>query len=469
MSSLSPTRTVRLPTRSLIAYSLMTLPLASAGLPIALYLAPVYTDRVGLDLAGVGLTLMAARVVNIAVDMLVGWMSDRDGVAGLRRKPWIALGTPLMMLATWRLFMPPAAADLTYLFVWALAFYVGWSLITVPYGAWGAELSDDYHERSRIVGYREGMTVVGLLMAVTAPVLVSGGLRGDRIAAMAADVQAFTWLTLALLPVTAAILLMGVRERRATPAPSVYRRRSTLLANKPFLVLLAAGVVSALGTGINQTTTLAFYTYRAQLAETADVMIFVFFVAALVGAPFWVWLGARLGKHWALAVAAVWNAVFLAVMPFIPAGDVAAYTGLQLATGLAYAGPLILGASMAADVIDLDWLKGGAQRGALFIAIWGVGQKLSEAVGVGIALPALKALGFSPEHALTADAQNALVLVSVIAPMVLALCSVPLICLYPIDARAQRRISAVIARRTGRNSAAADARPIQQPIQETVG
>jgi len=436
----------------------MTLPLACAGLPIALYLAPIYTDRVGLDLAGVGLALMAARIVNVGVDMLVGWLSDRDGVAGLRRKPWIALGTPVMMLASWKLFMPPAEASLAYLFAWALAFYVGWSLITVPYGAWGAELSDDYHERSRIVGYREGMSVLGLLMAVTAPVLVSGGLRGDRIAAMTADVQAFTWLTLALLPITAAALCLCVRERPAAKA-AVRTRGAALFANKPFLVLLAAGVVSALGTGINQTTTLAFYTYRARLAETADVMIFVFFVAALAGAPFWVWLGARLGKHRALAAAAVWNALFLAVMPFIPAGNVAAYTCLQLATGLAYAGPLILGASMAADVIDLDWLKGGAQRGALFIAVWGVGQKLSEAVGVGIALPALKALGFSPEHALTADAQNALVLVSVIAPMVLALCSVPLIWLYPIDARAQRRISAIIARRTGRDPAVAGANP----------
>lgn len=458
MSSPSLPRPARLPTRSLVAYSLMTLPLACAGLPIALYLAPIYTDRVGLDLAGVGLALMAARIVNVGVDMLVGWLSDRDGVAGLRRKPWIALGTPVMMLASWKLFMPPAEASLAYLFAWALAFYVGWSLITVPYGAWGAELSDDYHERSRIVGYREGMSVLGLLMAVTAPVLVSGGLRGDRIAAMTADVQAFTWLTLALLPITAAALCLCVRERPAAKA-AVRARGAALFSNKPFLVLLAAGVVSALGTGINQTTTLAFYTYRARLAETADVMIFVFFVAALAGAPFWVWLGARLGKHRALAAAAVWNALFLAVMPFIPAGNVAAYTCLQLATGLAYAGPLILGASMAADVIDLDWLKGGAQRGALFIAVWGVGQKLSEAVGVGIALPALKALGFSPEHALTADAQNALVLVSVIAPMVLALCSVPLIWLYPIDARAQRRISAIIARRTGRDPAVAGANP----------
>ncbi len=461
MSSSSPTRSGRLPTRSLIAYSLMTLPLASAGLPIALYLAPIYTDRVGLDLAGVGLALMAARVVNIGVDMLVGWLSDRDGVAGLRRKPWIALGTPVMMLASWRLFMPPGDASLAYLFGWALAFYVGWSLITVPYGAWGAELSDDYHERSRVVGYREGMTVLGLLMAVTAPVLVSSGLRGDRIAAMTADVQAFTWLTLLLLPITAATLLLLVKERATRSAPLARRRHAGLLANGPFLVLLAAGVVSALGTGINQTTTLAFYTYRARLAETADVMIFVFFVAALVGAPFWVWLGARLGKHRALAAAAVWNAIFLAVMPFIPAGNVAAYTCLQLATGLAYAGPLILGASMAADVIDLDWLKGGVQRGALFIAVWGVGQKLSEAIGVGIALPALKALGFSPEHALTAEAQNALLLISVGAPMVLALCSVPLIWLYPIDARAQRRISAVIARRTARNLEAVEASPIK--------
>lgn len=440
----------RLPLGSLIAYSLMTLPLACAGLPIALYLAPLYTDRVRLDLVGVGLALMAARIVNVVVDILVGWLSDRDGVLGFRRKPWIVLGTPVMMLGTWRLFMPPVDATLSYLFVWALVFYVGWSLITVPYGAWGAELSDDYQERSRIVGYREATSVVGLLMAVTAPLFVGSDAPRDRIATMTADVTAFSWLAVALLPVAALTLIWRVGERPAAKAAPGHRRGAKLLANRPFLVLLAAGIVSALGNGINQTTTIAFYTYRARLPEEADVMIFVFFVAALAGAPFWVWLGAKLGKHRALAGAAVWSAVFLALMPFIPPGDVASYTCLQIATGFAYSGPLILGASMAADVIDLDWLKSGTQRGALFIAVWGVGQKLSEAVGVGVALPALKALGFTPEMGASAPAQTALVLIGVIAPMVLALCSVPLIWLYPIDARAQHRIRAIIDRRTAR-------------------
>jgi len=436
----------RLSLSSLVAYSLITLPLACAGLPIALYLAPLYTDRLRLDLVGVGLALMAARIVNVVVDILVGWLSDRGGMLGFRRKPWIAVGTPVMMLGAWQLFMPPDGSTLSYLFTWALVFYVGWSLITVPYGAWGAELSDDYQERSRIVGYRESMSVVGLLLAVTAPLFI-GGDRHDRIAAMTADVTAFTWLTMVLLPITAMTLIWRVGESPAARASAGHRHGAKLLANKPFLVLLAAGVVSALGNGINQTTTIAFYTYRARLPEEADVMIFVFFVSALVGAPFWVWLGAKLGKHRALAVAAVWSALFLALMPFIPPGDVASYTCLQVATGLAYSGPLILGASMAADVIDLDWLKSGSQRGALFIAVWGVGQKLSEAVGVGIALPALKALGFTPEQGTSAPAQTALILVGVVVPMVLALCTIPLIWLYPIDARAQHRIRVIIDRR----------------------
>lgn len=448
----SSSRSERLSLVSLIAYSLITLPLACAGLPIALYLAPLYTDHVRLDLVGVGLALMAARIVNVVVDVLVGWLSDRDGVLGFRRKPWIAMGTPVMMLGAWRLFMPPDDATLSYLFVWALVFYVGWSLITVPYGAWGAEMSEDYHERSRIVGYRESMSVVGLLLAVTAPLFFGADTPLDRVATMKADVTAFTWLTVALLPIAALILIWRVGERPAAQASPGHRHNAALLANKPFLVLLAAGVVSALGNGINQTTTIAFYTYRARLPAEADVMIFVFFVAALVGAPFWVWLGAKLGKHRALAVAAVWNAAFLALMPFIPPGDVVSYTCLQVATGFAYSGPLILGASMAADVIDLDWLKSGSQRGALFIAVWGVGQKLSEAVGVGIALPALKVLGFTPEQAMSAPAQAALVSVGVLAPMVLALCTVPLIWIYPIDARAQHRIRAIINWRTARGA-----------------
>ena len=379
---------VRLHWSTLAAYSGITIPLATAGLPIAIFVAPLYTDYVGVPLTAVGLALFACRLVDLVLDPLVGRLSDRTVSRFGRRKPWIALGIPIMMLSTWHLFNPVPGTGAVLLFVWMSLFYLGWTLIVIPYGAWGAELSTDYHERSRIAGGRELASVVGLLLAVTIPVLVGSSAKreGAQLEAgvIATDTAAMGAATIIALPLFAALLLGLVREPKTRPATPLPARRMlrVMMNNKPFLILLGASVVAGVGVGINQTTVIHFYTHRANLPELADVMIFIFFFAALLGVPFWVWLGRLVPKHKAMAASALWGLGFLIWLPFIPPGHETGFMILQFASGLAYAGPLILGASMAADVIDLDWLKSGAQRAAVFIAAWGIGRKMTEAVGL---------------------------------------------------------------------------------------
>lgn len=193
---------------------------------------------------------------------------------------------------------------------------------------------------------------------------------------------------------------------------------------------------------MNQTTVVHYYRYRAGLGDQADVMIFYFFLAAVAGAFFWVRVGKRLPKHHVVAASSFISLVASLAILAVPAGDVTGFTIIQLATGFAYAGPLILGASMAADVIDLDWLRSGMQRGAMFIAFWGIGKKLAEALGVGVGLPLMEAMGFSPATAQSDAAQSALVTVNVLLPAVFALVAIPFILAYPITEARQRTIRA---------------------------
>jgi Na+/melibiose symporter-like transporter len=46
----------------LVAYGLVAVPLAIAGLPLAIYVPPFYASDVGVELAMVGVVLMLARV-----------------------------------------------------------------------------------------------------------------------------------------------------------------------------------------------------------------------------------------------------------------------------------------------------------------------------------------------------------------------------------------------------------------------
>ena len=57
--------------------------------------------------------------------------------------------------------------------------YIGTTLVGLPYGAWGAELSPDYHQRARVTAWREQFTLIGLLVAAFIPFLVEQYGEGD--------------------------------------------------------------------------------------------------------------------------------------------------------------------------------------------------------------------------------------------------------------------------------------------------
>jgi Na+/melibiose symporter-like transporter len=451
----------RLGPARLAAYGAFTIPLSVAGLPVAIYVAPIYTDHVGLGLTMVGLAIMATRLLDIVIDPLVGRLSDSTNTRFGRRVPWIIAGVPVMMLGTWKTFMPGPDASALGLFVWLSVFYLGWAMIVVPYAAWGAELSPDYHERSRISGSRELFSVIGLLFAVTFPLFVRPadlGETSDRAmvetAAIVSDMEALGWATMALLPLLSVVLIrwVPVSNSPAQEVPFTRQLFRETFRNHPFMLLLAGTFLAGLASGMNQTTIIHYYRYRAGLGDQADVMIFYFFLAAVAGAFFWVWVGRHFAKHHVIAVSSLISLVASLAILLVPAGDVTGFTLIQLATGFAYAGPLILGASMAADVIDLDWLRSGLQRGAMFIAFWGIGKKLSEAAGVGIGLPLMEGMGFTPQTAHTDAGQWALIMVNVLLPAAFALAAIPFILAYPITERRQRVIRAALDRRFGRQA-----------------
>ncbi len=63
--------------RVLAAYGLMGLPLAVVGLPLTIYVPPLYAQSRGMALASISLVLLVARLADVFVDPMVGWLSDR--------------------------------------------------------------------------------------------------------------------------------------------------------------------------------------------------------------------------------------------------------------------------------------------------------------------------------------------------------------------------------------------------------
>src|SRR5690606_11151762 len=126
-----------------------------------------------------------------------------------RRRVWLAAGTPLLAWAAWELLRPPSDAGPGHLLLWSVLLYLGWTMVSLPYQAWGAALSGDYHERTCLAGWRGGATVAGTLLAAGLPALWTEG-SGPALSAIAAGV-------VVLLPLTVALCLWRVTEPAAPP------------------------------------------------------------------------------------------------------------------------------------------------------------------------------------------------------------------------------------------------------------
>src|SRR5690606_1393932 len=118
-----------------------------------------------------------------------------------------------------------------------------WTMFTIPHLSWGAELSDDYHERSRIHGYREAAEIIGVPLVLAAPAAIErmGGpeMEANRVAAMGLFI-------ILLLPIATLFSVWLVKERPVTSQPRLGLRVAlkTIARNRPLRTLVAADAIS---------------------------------------------------------------------------------------------------------------------------------------------------------------------------------------------------------------------------------
>lgn len=377
----------------LFFYALPALPLAFLTTPVYIFLPAYYGETLGIGLGTVGVILLLARLWDMVSDLAIGIASDRSKSTFGRRHLFVATGLPLTMLSAWFLLVPQTSVGALYLLFWSCLLYLGWTMMILPLNALGAELSKDYHERTRISGWREAFTVCGVLVCLFLIALL--GFTHAEQARSALYTLAIT--TLILLPVTTILFLVFV-PRIKTLSSSMPTRRNLkiLLMNKPFCILVSAYLLNGLANGLPATLFLLFVTHVLGLPNLAGPILFIYFLCGVISVPFWSLCSRYFGKNKSWSTAMVLSCIFFALVPFIGEGDQILFITMSVLTGLCLGADLALPSSMQADVIDIDRAYSGEDRAGLFFALWGMATKLALALAAGLALPAIEWLGFTP-------------------------------------------------------------------------
>lgn len=432
----------------LAAFSSIAVPIYAAQMPLSVYLPALYAQHYGLSLSVIGMIFLAERLWGAAADPLIGAFSDRTGSRFGRRRPWIAAGGLIFGLSSLFLFFPPDAVSPLYLGLTLFAFYLGWSMIQIPFYAWSGEISGRYHERTRIQTYQTVAGSSSLLLVLILPTIADQLRPGDAPLKLAA----MGWVILLTLVAGLFLTLKSFPEA----APAIAGRRAQpplgtgllLALREPLLLrVLASDFAVTFGQLVRSALFVFFVTSYMGLPQWASGLFLLQFVFGVAAGPIWMRIGLQLGKHRAAVAGEVVQVVINLGLLLVTPQNFALLLSLTVAQGLAQGSGNLMLRSMVADIADKHRLDTGEDRAALFFSVFSLATKAAMAAAVGIALPLVAWLGFDPQRANDPAALNGLLLIFALGPAIGHAVSALLIHGFPLDEKAHSEIRRSLAQR----------------------
>jgi GPH family glycoside/pentoside/hexuronide:cation symporter len=394
------------------------------------------TTMLGIDPALAGFIIFASKIYDLTLDPIMGHISDRTHTRIGRRRPFLLLGAVVSALSLYMLFAVPqfdnqTATILYYIFA-LLVYATGYSIFTVPYLSMPAEMTEDYHERTRIMSFRTLFGTVGLLIGTAvAPVLLSIGSAADGAAAVktaataapeilrpagdaacvmgaaggsrpegTAEGYAFMGLWLgAIVFVSMALCFFGTAKARFTARtesyPSLVQQLKLVMDNRPFVLLACTKILQLTGVTAFALALPFLAQYVLQMSPASLGIFFgIYTLGSLIALPLWLMLSKRIGKKRAYTFATLFFiASDLLLLGGSPERMPLVYTAGFL-VGVAAAGMILFGVSMLPDTMEYDYRRTGEKREGVYAGVWSTVEQSSAAIATLIAGAILSAAGF---------------------------------------------------------------------------
>jgi sugar (glycoside-pentoside-hexuronide) transporter len=415
---------------------------------VNIYLLKFTTDVLLVAPATMGLLFGLSRLWDAVADPIVGFLTDRTRSRHGRRRPWILASALPLGVTFAMLWAPPAALTGQPLLVWLAGalflFYTAIAMLDVAHSALGAELTDAYHDRTRVFGVRRMVFGLGGLGAVAA--LAAFDALPDR-RATGVVVGAVGG---ALAFAVTIWMVLRIRERpefRDRGSDNVLRAFADVWRNPHARVLLVVFLIQQLGV-TSLTTIMPFLSeYVLGTPSWTFAYILVLFAASIVGVPVWIRITPRVSKKGALIAAMAVIGAAISSLWFARAGDVWLVLVVSSLGGFAAAGTDVLFPSIQADAIDWDELQTGERKEGAYFAAWAFASKGAGALASTLVGFALGGVGFVPNAVQTPEAQEGLRLLAALGPAVLYAIGIAIFLRFRLGEREHAEIQRVLARR----------------------
>lgn len=374
----------------------------------SLFLLFFYVQVHGLSASLAGTALFIALCFDAISDPVAGYISDAWRSKWGRRHPFMYAAAIPLAISFYFVFTPPEGLSQWALFAWLTWFTIltrgAMTLYFVPHMALGAELSEDYEERTSIVSYRTAFSIIGSLSVYAAVGWffpesadgVRGQLDNDNYPAFAFTCAVVMWLVIWVSAGGTHKEIPRLRAIENEPKPveflGVFRESRTALTNPNFRIVFFATLSSYVMNGVNVALSLFVFTFFWELtAQDLQLVLMIMPFGVLLGAPFTKYVHRRFDKKPAIVFGMAWWAglqllpVVLRLIGWFPENGASELiyllAGIAFIQGVGISFGTVTVGSMIADILDEQELKTGLRQEGVFFAALSFSAKATSGLG----------------------------------------------------------------------------------------
>lgn len=400
--------------KALLSYGILAMPVAFSGIPLYIHAPDFYATEYGVSLGSLGLVLLFLRFIDAVQDPVIGYYSDKYSKY---RPVIISIGSISLGISFILLFRPLIGSYLIWFSIMNLLATSAFSILTINLNTLGGLWSKNKDQKTTIVGYREVLGLVGLILAVTLPSVLQNQISKQQTFLIVSIFLIFLLLVAGFIFNKWQSKHLDINNKKATINLGFKQLKNISNQAKKFYTIY---ILSMLASSIPAVLVLFFIRDRLGLESYTGIFLLTYFLSGAIGIVIWSVVSQRIGKHKTWFVGMLLAILSFVWAYFIQEGDFAFYLAICIMSGIAFGAELVLPSSILADHIQDSESEDNA---AMHFGILAFLAKLALALAAATSFLYLENRGFVAGHDNTETALQALSLSYTLIPCLFKLIS----------------------------------------------